>query len=237
MHNGNVAPAGTLGVALIRDGEIARAFPDPLAWPARPATAVDILQHGAPQLGLPADVNEWRLRNLPNLWRGLRQIMLARALRIPHFYGQLWVTHLRRNGDVVDYGLASMRVVTDAGVGYIVDAFQNSVELENMKYHGLGTGTGNEAAGDTALGTELTTEYNPNSTRATGTTTEGATANIYRTVATNTLDSGTPAVTEHGVFSAASAGVLLDRSKFAAINMVAGDGLATTYDLTFTSGS
>lgn len=138
---------------------------------------------------------------------------------------------------IEDWGIVSRKVVTDVGVGYIVDAFQNIVELENMKYHGLGTGTTAEAAADTALVTELTTEYNPNSTRATGTTTEGA-ANVYVTVATNTLDSGTPAITEHGVFSANAAGVLLDRSKFSAINLVGanGDALQTTYSLTLTSG-
>jgi hypothetical protein len=142
-------------------------------------------------------------------------------------------------GSVTEYGLLSARVVTDAGVAFIVDAFQNITELENMKYHGYGTGTTNEAAGQTALVTELTTEYASDSTRPTGTTTEGATGNIYRTVATLSPDSGgTLAITEHGVFSATSAGTLLDRSKFAAINLVAAsDSLQTTYELTLTSGS
>lgn len=137
-----------------------------------------------------------------------------------------------------EYGVVCRKVVTTAGVGFIVDAFQNLVELENMKFHGIGTGTVAEAVGDTALGAELTTQYNPDNTRATGSTTEGASANVYRTVGTNTLDSGAPAVTEHGIFSAASAGVLLDRSVFAAINLdgVAGDGLQTTYDCSFASG-
>lgn len=135
---------------------------------------------------------------------------------------------------IEDYGVVSTKKVTTAGVNFIVDAFQNTTELENLKYHGIGTGTTAESNADTALITELTTEYNPNSTRATGSTTEGASANIYRTLGTNTLDSGTPAITEHGVFSASSAGTLLDRSVFSAINLVGanGDGLQTTYDLT-----
>jgi hypothetical protein len=135
------------------------------------------------------------------------------------------------------WGVVSKKVVTDTGVGFIVDAFQNSVEVENMKYHGLGTGSTAEAASQSALVTELTTEYTGN-VRATGTTTEGATGNIYRTVGTNTLDSGTPALREHGVFSANAAGVMLDRSLFAAINLdgTAGDGLQSTYELTFSSG-
>jgi len=136
-----------------------------------------------------------------------------------------------------DYGEVGHKVVTTAGVNFIVDAFQNTTELETFKYHGLGTGSTAEAIGDTALVTELTTEYTGN-VRATGTTAEGASANIYSTVATNTLDSGTPALREHGVFSASSAGTLLDRTVFASITLdgTAGDGLQSTYQLTCSAG-
>lgn len=136
---------------------------------------------------------------------------------------------------VEDYGMVGNKVVTTVGVGFIVDAFQNSVELENMKYHGLGTGSTAEAVGDSALVTELTTEYTGN-VRATGTTTE-ASATVYETVATNTLD-GTPgaALREHGVFSASSSGVLLDRTVYSAITLSSGDGLQSTYDLTCSAG-
>jgi hypothetical protein len=138
---------------------------------------------------------------------------------------------------VEDYGVVGRKVVTDAGVNYIVDAFQNSTEVENLKFHGIGTGTTAESAGQTALVTELTTEYNPDNTRATGSTTEGATANVYRTVGTNTLDA-TPgaALREHGVFSAASSGTLLDRTLYSAITLSSGDALQSTYDLTLSSG-
>lgn len=142
-----------------------------------------------------------------------------------------------RTGWVEDYGIVSRRVITTAGVNYLVDAWQNSTEMENQKYHGLGTGTTAAAVGDTALETELTTEYTGN-TRATGSTTEGGGANVFRTVGTNTMDSGTPAVTEHGIFSAASAGTLWDRHVFSAINLVgaSGDALQSTYDMTASSG-
>jgi len=142
-------------------------------------------------------------------------------------------------GDILDYGLLSTRLVTNNGVAFIVDAFQNLVELENLHFHGYGTGTNAEAAGDSALQTELTTQYATDNVRPTGTTTESA-ANIYRTVATLSPDSGgTIAVTEHGIFSQAATGggTLLDRSVFSAVNLVAGsDSLQTTYDLTLTAG-
>src|SRR5262249_35234537 len=157
---------------------------------------------------------------------------------IPHFYGTVSLVKITGAGRVLDYGIASLRVVTDAGVAYIVDAFQNSVELENMKFHGFGTGTNAEAVGDTTLQTELTTQYATDNTRPTGSLTEGATSNIFRTVATLSPDSGgTIAITEHGIFSQAanSGGTLLDRSKFSAVNLVAGsDSLQATYDFTIT---
>ena len=140
-----------------------------------------------------------------------------------------------KNGKVEDLGLLGTKVITDVGVGYLVDAWQNSVEMENQKYHSLGTGSTAEAAGDTGLVTELTTEYTGN-VRATGTTTESA-ANIFQTVATNTLD-GTPgaALREHGIHSASTAGVLWDRTVYAAITLSSGDGLQTTYNMTASAG-
>lgn len=197
----------------------------------------EIIEHGFPQKGLPAAVNAYRKANRRNLYRGLRKVLKARRHELPHFYGSVFAKIIRANGEIENLGLISLRVVTTAGVNYIVDAFQNTTELENLKFHGLGTGTNAEAAGDTALQTELTTQLTPDSTRATGTTTEGASANIYRTVATNTVDA-TVAITEHGIFSQAATGggTLLDRSVFAAVNLGSGDSLQTTYELTFNSG-
>lgn len=143
--------------------------------------------------------------------------------------GRLFAVHMRDGQVVNDLGLVSTKVVTTAGVGYIVDAFQNSVELENMKFHGSGTGTTAEASGDTALVTEV-------ESRTSGTTTEGASANIYRTVGTISY-TATRAITEHGVFSASTSGVLLDRSVFSAINVISGDSIQFTYELTLPAGS
>jgi hypothetical protein len=187
----------------------------------------------------------WRLRNLPNLLRGLPGVLAAWTVfylfGIPSMIGSLRLRVAHANGTFTDYGLVGMRVVTTAGVNFIVDAFQNLVEVENMKFHAFGTGTNAEAVGDTALQTEETTQYNPDSTRPTGSLTEGASANIFRTVGTYSPDSGaTRAITEHGVMSQAATGggTLLDRTVFSVVNLVAGsDSLQATYDLTFTAGS
>jgi hypothetical protein len=180
----------------------------------------------------------WKLRNLPNIWRGLWRIAIARVLGIGHIYGALYLQVLRADGTIIDYGLVSLRVVTTAGVNAIVDAFQATFTLNNFKFHGIGTGASAEAASDTALGVELTTQYNPNSTRATGTTTEGASTYIYRSVGTNTVDAAVT-VTEHGIFSQAATGggSLLDRSVFGGIALANGDSLQSTYELTFPAGS
>jgi hypothetical protein len=210
---------------------------DPDPWPLRPVGWKDIAQHAAERSGLPGVVNEWRRANYARMLLAGKKVLLARRLGIPTFYGQLWLRVFRANGDVEDLGLASLRVVTNAGVAYMVDAFQNLTELENLKFHGIGTGATAEAVGDTALVTESTTALNPDSTRATGSTTEAA-ANIYRTVGTNTVDASV-ACTEHGIFSQAATGggTLLDRSVFSVVNLASGDSLQTTYDFTIAAGS
>lgn len=185
----------------------------------------------------------WRIRNglrWGYVW-GIIAVWLARGLTaltgIPTITSELAVQVIRRDGRRINYGVVSRRVVTNNGVAYIVDAWQNSVELENMKYHGCGTGTTAEAAGDSALVTESTTALNPDSTRATGTQTEPGTNQLTSTGVV-TFDNSA-AITEHGLFSAATTGtgVLFDRSVFSAINVVSGDSISFAYTVSFTSGS
>ncbi len=242
-RQGSVQPSGDLGLRVIRASaqEIHDQFDQIMVsanWPAKELSIRDIAYYGLPRFGLDERVNAWRAANFRHLLRGVRRVLAARTLRLPTFYGALYLTHIKADGEVLELGLASMRVVTTAGVNFLVDAFQNTTELENLKYHGIGVGTNAEAAGDTALQTESTTALNPDSTRATGTTTEGASANIYRTVGTNTVDASV-ACTEHGVFSQAATGggTLWDRSVFSVVNLASGDSLQSTYDGTFPSGS
>jgi hypothetical protein len=185
----------------------------------------------------------WKVRNSLRpafIWGWITTraaIALTKITGIPTIISELRAVKIDSMGQRTDYGVVSRRVVTDNGVGFIVDAWQNSVELEIMKYHGCGTGTTAEAAGDTGLVTESTTALNPDSTRATGTLAEGASANIFQTVGTLTFDN-TAAVTEHGLFSQSGtgSGVLFDRSVFTAVNVVSGDSIQFTYSVTFTSG-
>lgn len=175
-----------------------------------------------------------RLLDLPRLY-SVR--FLGRVFGFAHLESKLYLRVRKADGRVIDYGLVSERLVTDTGVDFIVDAFQNIVELEILKFHGIGTGSSAEAQTETALVTELTTEYSPDNTRATGSLTEGGSTNVYRTVGTNTVDAGA-SLREHGIFSQAATGggVMLDRSLFALITLSSGDSLESTYDLTVSAG-
>jgi hypothetical protein len=139
-------------------------------------------------------------------------------------------------GSVEDHGVVSRRVITDAGVAFLVDAWQNALELEIMKYHGIGTGTTAEAAAQTALVTESTTALNPDSTRATGTLTESS-APVFVTVGTNTVDA-TVSVQEHGIFSQAATGggTMWDRSLTGTQSLSSGDSIQATYSMTASAG-
>lgn len=180
----------------------------------------------------------WQRKNRENFERSLADQDAWDHGRI-FAIGHLWLAKLSLDGSVRDYGLVSCRVVTDTGVQFIVDAFQNLVELETMKFHALGTGTTAESATQTALVTELTTQYSVSSTRPTGSLGEkSGDAKTYETVATITV-SASVAATEHAVMSQAATGggVMLDRSLFSVINLASGESLLATYDLTLPSGS
>lgn len=124
------------------------------------------------------------------------------------------------NYDLGDYG---WNVVTTVGKEFIVDSFQNSVELELMNYIGIGTSSTAEGAGDTALGTEV-------ESRCTGTQTENG-ATTYRTSCTITAASAR-ALVEAGLFSASTSGVMFARKTFSVINLATSDSITITWDIT-----
>jgi len=137
---------------------------------------------------------------------------------------------LRKGGAVIDLGILSTKVLTDAFVNYLVSEMQSSTGgIANFRYHGTGIGVAAEAVSDTALGSEV-------GTRATGTQTTGSSSNIYKTVGSVSY-TGSYAITEHGLFRASTAGELADRSTFGAINVASGDAIEFTYQLTWPSGS
>ena len=127
-----------------------------------------------------------------------------------------------------DLGVLGRRVVTTVGVNYLATAFINTVEPETINYHSSGTGVAAEAIGDVALGTDSGVA------RATGAQSNPV-AGQYRSIATQSYVSAL-AITEHGIWSAAAAGTLWDRTVFAAVNVVSGDAIQFTYTLTINAG-
>jgi hypothetical protein len=206
--------------------------------PERPLTVREMLHEALPHRGLSPEVRDWRRTNRRHYLRSLRKVAVAKMIGAPVVYGSLYLTVIRADGEIVPLGLVGHKVVTTAGVTKLVDFLRaNDVTTgQNFKFHGIGTGSGAEAIGDVALGTELTTEYSPDNTRPTGSQTNNG-PTVYRSVGTITVDA-TPggAIREHGVFSAATAGTLLDRTMFAAITLASGDSIAATYDLTVAAG-
>jgi hypothetical protein len=179
---------------------------------------------------------EWQRENAEHFERSLDS--MRRFESNPGPMGTLWGAVLRPSGEVLDLGLMSCRVVTDTGTAYLIDSLQGLVEPELLRYHGIGTSTTAESAAQTALVTELTTQYNPSNTRATGSQGEqSGDSKTYETIGTNTV-SATVAITEHGLFSQAAVGggTMLDRSVFSVVNLVSPESFATTYRYTLPSG-
>lgn len=143
------------------------------------------------------------------------------------FASELSAIHIKADGTRIDLGVLSRRVVTNAGVQFLRDCFTNTSEPENINWHDSGTGVAAEAVTDTAI-----TPAGPS--RVSGTQSTPA-ANQYRTVATVAYTT-TLAITEHGLFTATTAGTLWDRSVFTAINVVNGDSIQFTYTLTINAG-
>jgi hypothetical protein len=164
-------------------------------------------------------------------WRGLTHGQGVIAV------SRLYATVLRADGRVENLGLICTKVITDAGVTFLRDDWNNNAQdYTTFNFHGCGTGVAAEAAADTALGTESTTALNPDNTRATGTRSVPA-SNQWRSVGTATFDA-VAAITEHGILSQAATGggTLWDRSVFSAINVANGDSIQFTYTCTLSSG-
>ena len=116
----------------------------------------------------------WRLKNYSR-WSfiiGWIQYWLAKLLS--RTFGILTITSelkavlVKADGSRVNYGILSHKLVTDAGVAFLVDDWDGGAnDFSLFNYHGCGTGSVAENVADTALGTESTTILNPDSTRAT----------------------------------------------------------------------
>lgn len=148
---------------------------------------------------------------------------------------ELVARHLRVNPKTGRYREIDRRVVLDKCitndyVEFLVDQhIAESAAIGDFKYHDSGEGVAAEDATDSALQTPC------GEARTVGTQVEG-TSKQYRSVATHTY-AGSFTITEHGLFNAAAAGILMDRTIFGGIPVVATDQIQFTFTITFNSGS
>jgi hypothetical protein len=143
--------------------------------------------------------------------------------------GKLEAVLYKADGSRINYGVLGYRVVTTAFVNFVVDQLQTETSVfGDFKYHDSGVGVTAENVADTAM------ETTDGESRATGTQTESA-ANAYRSVGTISYTT-TKAITEHGLFNDVSAGTLMDRTVFSAVNVINGDSIQFTYTLTVSAG-
>jgi hypothetical protein len=128
-----------------------------------------------------------------------------------------------------DLGIVSVKKVTAQFAKHIVDALCSSGASDVMPmyfYHKMGTGSTAEASGDTAL-----ISFVPQPGAAVGTSTHGASSQVYATTAIWTALTILN-IREHGVFAASTGGSLLDRSLVATIDLITDDQVTWTYSLT-----
>jgi hypothetical protein len=113
-------------------------------------------------------------------------------------------------------------LVVTVGKNYIASRIVGTA-ASIMSHMSIGTGTATPAAGDTTLGTEAGRVALASGTASTNTVTY---------TASFPAGTGTGAITEAGVFNAASAGTMLCRTTFPVVNKAAGDSIAITWVVT-----
>ena len=138
--------------------------------------------------------------------------------------GTLSVVLKDENGNLKDKREIN-NLVVDTGLDFIASRMKDTTD-DAMSYMAIGTGTTAAAAGDTTLGTEL------DRNALTSTT---VTDNSIAYVASWGAGDGTGAVTEAGIFNAASAGSMLARTVFDVVNKSANDTLSITWTITLSA--
>jgi len=137
--------------------------------------------------------------------------------------GELNIKLTGKDG-VVKHEETVKNLVVSTGLNYIASRMKDATDTV-MSHMAIGTGTAAAAAGNTALGTEV------GRVALTSTT---VTANAVAYVAT--FAPGIPAtlsaITEAGTFNASSAGTMLCRTVFAAVNKDVSDTLSITWTIT-----
>jgi hypothetical protein len=127
------------------------------------------------------------------------------------------------NGKVKEAKDLGYNLIVDTGKQGIADQLLAAPTIPKPTHMGIGTGATAPAAANTALVTETGTRQALTKTRS---------GNVVTNVATFGAGVGTGAITEAGIFTAATAGTMFSRIVFSAINKGANDTLELTWTYT-----
>lgn len=116
-------------------------------------------------------------------------------------------------------------LVVSAGLNYICSRMKDAADTA-MGYMAVGTGSTAASAGDTTLGTEADRNAVNSIT---------VSSNTIEYVASWAAGDATAALTEAGIFNAASAGTMLARVVFDTVNKGANDTLTITWTITLSA--
>jgi len=139
--------------------------------------------------------------------------------------GQLNIVLKGKDGEIKDQRTVK-NLVVNSGLAYITSRMTGTSKAV-MSHMGLGSGTTAAAAGQTDLVTLLGSREALDSSTISG-------ANSEKIVYVSSFEAGdaTGAITEAGIFNAASGGDMLCRVKFDVINKAADDTMSVTWTIT-----
>jgi hypothetical protein len=149
----------------------------------------------------------------------------------PHGYVTVSVT---RDGQEI-YRHEDHNLITNAGRDFIsAQIGSTSAATNGANYIALSTDTGEPAATDTTLASEITTG---GLARAQGDYSHTTGTNTYTITETFTASATHTAVQKAGLFTAASSGTMMAENTFTPVTLASGDQLTITWTITLSSGS
>jgi hypothetical protein len=129
-----------------------------------------------------------------------------------------------KDGNIKDERLIE-NLIVDTGLNFICDRMKDDETA--MTHMALGSGSTAAAAGDTTLGSQLGSREALDSSTVTN--------NQIVYVSSFEAGDATGAVTEAGIFNAASGGTMLCRTVFSVVNKAADDTLTVNWTITLTA--
>lgn len=143
--------------------------------------------------------------------------MLQDSLKVT---GAVAIKVFDKNGNIKQEQLIKNLVVS-TGKEFIASRMVGTPT--EMSHMAIGAGTSSASAGDTALGSEL---------GRVALATDTSSGAVVTYTANFPAGTGTGAVTEAGIFNAASGGTMLCRTVFAVVNKGVDDGMSITWQIT-----